>query len=268
MIDIFRKRDATAVGRYFGASFIQHDPTLADGVAGMTSIATEIASSPTADITIYRTLVDGNFVLLHSKYQGDGRYRGPAISFDLFRFDGGKIVEHWGGQEPEAPPNLSGRTQVDGPTVVLDREKTEANRTLVRAYRQTVMVDLRFDRIQEFIEESHYAQHASKIGDGIARLRDRIASVAKEGGSCTSRHAASWLRVTSFLCSRRRSPDRTHRALRPVSGRERKNSRTLGCPDANPAAGPAEKPKRPILGVPKSRLGAQEDQVATQFRIN
>jgi len=182
MIDIFRKRDATAVGRYFGASFIQHDPTLADGVAGMTSIATEIASSPTADITIYRTLVDGNFVLLHSKYQGDGRYRGPAISFDLFRFDGGKIVEHWGGQEPEAPPNLSGRTQVDGPTVVLDREKTEANRTLVRAYRQTVMVDLRFDRIQEFIEESHYAQHASKIGDGIARLRDRIASVAKEGG--------------------------------------------------------------------------------------
>jgi predicted SnoaL-like aldol condensation-catalyzing enzyme len=134
MIDIFRKRDATAVGRYFGASFIQHDPTLADGVAGMKSFATEIASSPPADITIYRTLVDGNFVLLHSKYQGDGRYREPAISFDLFRFDGGKIVEHWGGQEPEAPPNLSGRTQVDGPTVVLDRDKTEANRTLVRAY--------------------------------------------------------------------------------------------------------------------------------------
>jgi predicted SnoaL-like aldol condensation-catalyzing enzyme len=44
------------------------------------------------------------------------------------------------------------------------------------------MVSLRFDRIEEFIEGAHYAQHASKIGDGIARLRDRIASVAKEGG--------------------------------------------------------------------------------------
>jgi len=44
------------------------------------------------------------------------------------------------------------------------------------------MVSLRFDRIEEFIEGSHYAQHASQIGDGIARLRDRIASVAKEGG--------------------------------------------------------------------------------------
>ena len=53
---------------------------------------------------------------------------------------------------------------------------------MVRTYRETVMVSLRFDRIEEFIEGARYAQHASKIGDGIARLRDRIASVSKEGG--------------------------------------------------------------------------------------
>jgi predicted SnoaL-like aldol condensation-catalyzing enzyme len=182
MLDIFRKKDATAVDRYFGESFTQHDPSLPDGLAGIRSFAAEVASSTAADITIYRTLVDGDFVLLHSRYQGVARYAGPAIAFDLFRFEDGKIVEHWGGQESEAPPNLSGRTQVDGPTEVLDREQTEANRTLVRTYRETVMVSLRFDRIEEFIEGAHYAQHASKIGDGIARLRERIASVAKEGG--------------------------------------------------------------------------------------
>jgi predicted SnoaL-like aldol condensation-catalyzing enzyme len=182
MIDIFRRKDPTVVDRYFAESFIQHDPNVADGIDGMKSFAAEVASSPAADITIYRTLVDGGFVLLHSKYEGLDRYAGSAIAFDLFRFKDGKIVEHWGGQEPEEPPNLSGRTQVDGPTEVLDREKTEANRTLVRTYRETVMVSLRFDRIEDFIEGTHYAQHASKIGDGIARLRDRIASVAKEGG--------------------------------------------------------------------------------------
>src|SRR5258707_11161414 len=182
MIDIFRKKDPTAVDRHFAESFVQHDPNLVDGLAGMKSFAAEVASSPTADITIYRTLVDGDFVLLHSRYQGVARYSGSVIAFDLFRFKDGKIVEHWGGQESEAPPNLSGRTQVDGPTEVLDRENTEANRTLVRTYRETVMVSLRFDRIEEFIEDAHYAQHASKIGDGIARLRDRIASVAKERG--------------------------------------------------------------------------------------
>jgi predicted SnoaL-like aldol condensation-catalyzing enzyme len=96
MIDIFRKKDATGVDRYFGESFIQHDPTLADGLAGMKSFAAEVASSPAADITIYRTLVDGDFVLLHSRYEGVGRYGTSAIAFDLFRFEHGKIVEHWG----------------------------------------------------------------------------------------------------------------------------------------------------------------------------
>jgi predicted SnoaL-like aldol condensation-catalyzing enzyme len=182
MIDIFRKKDPTSVERYFAEPFKQHDPNLADGLAGMKSFAAEIADSSAADITIYRTLVDGDFVLLHSRYQGVRHYGGPAIAFDLFRFKDGKIVEHWGGQASEKPPNASGRTEVDGPTEVLDREKTEANRTLVRTYRETVMVSLRFDRIEEFIEGARYAQHASKIGDGIAQLRARIASVAKEGG--------------------------------------------------------------------------------------
>jgi predicted SnoaL-like aldol condensation-catalyzing enzyme len=182
MIDIFRKKDATAVDRYFAEPFTQHDPKLADGLAGMKSFAAEIAKSPNANVKIYRTLVDEDFVLLHSRYEGVRRYGESASAFDLFRFKDGKIVEHWGGQEPEARPNPSGRTQLDGPTEVLDRETTEANRTLVRTYRETVMVSLRFDRIADFIEAIHYAQHASKIGDGIARLRDRIASVAKEGG--------------------------------------------------------------------------------------
>ena len=44
------------------------------------------------------------------------------------------------------------------------------------------MGSLRFDRIEEFVDGARYAQHASKIGDGIASLRNRIASVVKEGG--------------------------------------------------------------------------------------
>jgi predicted SnoaL-like aldol condensation-catalyzing enzyme len=182
MIDIFRKKDVTAVDRDFGEPFMQHDPNLADGLAGMKSFVAEIASSPAADITIYRTLVDADFVLLHSRYEGVKRYAGPVIAFDLFRFKDGKIVEHWGGQEPEEPPNRSDRTQVDGPTDVVDRDKTEANRTLVRSYRETVMVALRFDQIGTFIDEAHYAQHSSKIGDGIANLKERIRGAAKAGG--------------------------------------------------------------------------------------
>jgi predicted SnoaL-like aldol condensation-catalyzing enzyme len=61
----------------------------------MKSFAAEIASSPAANVAIYRTLVDADFVLFHSRYEGVSRcYAGPVIAFDLFRFKDDKIVEH------------------------------------------------------------------------------------------------------------------------------------------------------------------------------
>src|SRR6201997_4082532 len=182
MISIFDRKDLSAIDRFFTKQFVQHDPNISDGLVGLRQYAAETAASPGAKINIYRSLEDGDLVLLHSKYEGLSGRLASLIAFDLFRFKDGKIVEHWGGQEPESPPNPSGHTQVDGPTEVVDRDKTEANRELVRTYRETVMVALRFDRIEELIDDARYAQHASKIGDGIARLRDRISGVAKQGG--------------------------------------------------------------------------------------
>ena len=183
MIDIFRKKDVTAVDRNFGKALIQHDPNLADGVAGMKSFAAEVASSPAADITIYRTLVDGDSVLLQSRYEGLKNAPGPLLAMDLFRFEDDKIVEHWGGQQPESSDrNLSGHTQVDGPTAVEDREKTEANRTLLQTYREIITVQQHYDRIGEFLADN-YAQHAEGLGDGIERVKARYAKDVKPGAS-------------------------------------------------------------------------------------
>jgi hypothetical protein len=49
LIDIFQKKDLTVIDRNFAEPFVQHDPNLADGVIGMKSFATEIASSPQWD---------------------------------------------------------------------------------------------------------------------------------------------------------------------------------------------------------------------------
>jgi predicted SnoaL-like aldol condensation-catalyzing enzyme len=132
LVDIFRKRDVAVVDRYFAEPFVQHDPNIADGLSGMKAFISEVAKSGSTDITIYRMLVDGDRVLVQSRYVGLKNAPGPLIAFDLFRFKDGKIIEHWGGQQPEAAaPNVSGHSQVDGPTVVRDRDKTEANFTLV-----------------------------------------------------------------------------------------------------------------------------------------
>ena len=92
---------------------MQHDPNIADGLSGLKAFAADVARSLTANVTIYRTLVDGDIVMLHSKYEGMRGFAGPVIAFDLFRFKGGKMVEHWGGQDAEVGANLSGHTQVD-----------------------------------------------------------------------------------------------------------------------------------------------------------
>jgi predicted SnoaL-like aldol condensation-catalyzing enzyme len=162
---------------------VQHDPNIGDGLPGLRAFVTELANSTTTNITIYRTVVDGDIVMLHSKYEGWPGFSGPVIAFDLFRFKDGKIVEHWGGQTPETGPNPSGHTQVDGPTAVVGRERTEANRTLVSSFKQVVTVELRFDRVGEFIDGDHYTQHASKVGDGGARMQARVSGVVKPGAA-------------------------------------------------------------------------------------
>ncbi len=177
VIEIFRNRDSAAIDRFFSERFVQHDPNIGDGLPGLRAFVTELANSPATNVTIYRTVVDGDMVMLHSKYEAWPGFSGPVIVFDLFRFKDGKIVEHWGGQTPESGPNPSGHTQVDGPTAVIDREQTEANRTLVRNFKQVVTVELRFDRVDEFIDGDHYIQHASKVGDGVARMKARVSGV-------------------------------------------------------------------------------------------
>jgi len=183
VIEIFQNRDSTAIDRFFSQSFVQHDPNIADGISGLRAFVAQIASSPKNGVAIYRTLVDGDTVMLHSKYESWPGFAGPVIAFDLFRFADEKIVEHWGGQELEAPPNPSGHTQVDGPTAVVDHDRTEENRALARAFKQVVTVELRFDRVDEFIAGDNYTQHASKVGDGTARMKARVSGVAKPGGT-------------------------------------------------------------------------------------
>jgi predicted SnoaL-like aldol condensation-catalyzing enzyme len=183
MIEIFRNRDSSTIDRFFSEPFVQHDPNIADGLPGLRALVAELANSPTTNVTIYRTVVDGDIVMLHSTYEGWRGFSGPVIAFDLFRFKDAKIVEHWGGQTLETGPNPSGHTQVDGPTAVVDRERTEANRALVGSFKQVVTVELRFDRVGEFIEGDRYVQHASKVGDGTARMKARVSQVEKPGGA-------------------------------------------------------------------------------------
>ncbi|GAA3844731.1 hypothetical protein GCM10022403_090810 [Streptomyces coacervatus] len=89
------KKDLSAIDRYWGAEYHQHNPNIADGVDGVKSgLGAYFKQFPQLTVTPKRVIAEGDLVAVHSHYVNAPGERGQAI-VDLFRVRGGKIVEHW-----------------------------------------------------------------------------------------------------------------------------------------------------------------------------
>ena len=96
---------------------------MADGLAGFGAVLQALPAG-SARVNTVRTLVDGEFVVAHTDYN----FFGPKIGFDVFRFEQGRVVEHWDNlQETPASPNPSGHSMIDGPTQPIDQDRTAEN---------------------------------------------------------------------------------------------------------------------------------------------
>jgi predicted SnoaL-like aldol condensation-catalyzing enzyme len=103
--------------------YIQHNLAAGDGLAGVQALLQSLPKG-SARVNTVRVFQDGDFVFAHTDYN----FFGPKVGFDIFRFEDGKIVEHWDNlQETADKPSPSCHTMIDGPTTASDLEKTEAN---------------------------------------------------------------------------------------------------------------------------------------------
>ena len=145
--------------------FIQHDPQISDGLAGLKAW---LASIPPGQISVkpVRVLVDGPYVAVHSETTLPS---GDTTSWDIFRFEQGKIVEHWDTRQPINPPNGAGHTELDGPTTVTDLTATESNKRLAWTAIATVFRDGELSQYGEPIwNAAGYIQHSEAMNaDGI-----------------------------------------------------------------------------------------------------
>jgi predicted SnoaL-like aldol condensation-catalyzing enzyme len=84
-----------AAARFFGATYTQHSPGLADGAEAFVEFARRIRrENPGLRLEICRTFAEGDLVALHTRVIGLGE--GEHAAVDMYRFDpAGKIVEHW-----------------------------------------------------------------------------------------------------------------------------------------------------------------------------
>jgi predicted SnoaL-like aldol condensation-catalyzing enzyme len=169
--------DAGAVAVVNPKKYIQHNLAVADGLEGLGAVL-KLLPPGSAKVNTVRVLQDGDFVFAHTDYD----FFGPKIGFDIFRFEDGKIVEHWDNlQEKPSKPNPSGHTMTDGPTEPTELEKTEANKKVVKAFVEDILVQGRMEKLAGYFEGDKYVQHNPQIGDGLSGLSKGLEAMAKQG---------------------------------------------------------------------------------------
>ena len=159
--------------------YTQHNLSVGDGMAGLGEVLAALPKG-SARVNTVRVFQDGNFVFAHTDYN----FFGPKIGFDVFRFEQGKIVEHWDNlQETPRQANPSGRSMIDGATAVTDLDKTEANKALVGAFVDDILVSGRMGKLAGYFDGDNYLQHNPGVADGLSGLGAALEAMAKAGVS-------------------------------------------------------------------------------------
>ncbi len=156
--------------------YTQHNTGIADGAAGFAELLKKLPPK-SAKVNTARVFQDGDFVVTHTEYD----FFGPKIGFDIFRFEKGKIVEHWDNLQSTQKANPSGHTMIDGPTEIGDAAPTARNKKLVRSFVEDVLVNGRMDALAGYFDGDRYIQHNPAIADNLSGLARALKELAKQG---------------------------------------------------------------------------------------
>jgi predicted SnoaL-like aldol condensation-catalyzing enzyme len=96
---LFNKRDYDAASRFWSDTYIQHSAHIEPGRDGLFNL---IRSAP--DTLRYEhqlILAEGDYVIVHGRFSGNGR---PAawVAADVLRIEDGRLAEHWDVLQDEA----------------------------------------------------------------------------------------------------------------------------------------------------------------------
>ncbi|MGY8869396.1 MAG: nuclear transport factor 2 family protein [Pseudomonadales bacterium] len=145
--------------------YIQHNPQTHEGSEGLAVLFKRLSKS-SPSVNIVRIFSDGEYVFGHTEYEFDT----SRVGFEVFRFEGDQTVEHWDNIQLRKGPNQSGRSMVDGETLLTDIEKTESNRELVQAFISEVLIDNNTHKIPNFVSSESYEEHNPRLADGLSSL--------------------------------------------------------------------------------------------------
>jgi len=176
LLESIETGDQTPVAYINPEKYIQHNLMVADGLAGFGAVLAQLPEG-SAKVNVVRAFEDGAFVFTHTEYN----FFGPKAGFDIFRFEDGRIVEHWDNLAEITPANPSGHTQFDGPTEIKDLAKTATNKALVEDFVNTILVKGEMAKLTNYFDGDNYIQHNSGIADGLSGLGAALEALGKAG---------------------------------------------------------------------------------------
>jgi predicted SnoaL-like aldol condensation-catalyzing enzyme len=89
---LFNKRDYVAAERYWSPHYIQHSAHIEPGRDGLFKLIKSVPSTLKYEPGVI--VADGDFVIVHGRFSGNGRPKN-WIAADILRIVDGVLVEHW-----------------------------------------------------------------------------------------------------------------------------------------------------------------------------
>ncbi len=128
--------------------YIQHNPHTREGGEGLAELFKRI-SKTNPHVEIVRIFEDGDFVFGHTIYD----FASVGIGFEVFRYEGEQVVEHWDNIQPRIG------NMVGGSTEVRDLELTEANRNLIGRLIDE-FISGKPEKIEKYIHRETFVEHS------------------------------------------------------------------------------------------------------------
>jgi predicted SnoaL-like aldol condensation-catalyzing enzyme len=96
---LFNRREYEAAARFWSPNYIQHSAHIAPGRDGLFNLVKAAPAELRYENAV--AVADGDYVLLHGRFTGNGRPR-AWIAADIVRVADGVLAEHWDVLQDEA----------------------------------------------------------------------------------------------------------------------------------------------------------------------
>ena len=145
--------------------YIQHSLMVKPGKVGLLEALKAMQQLPkpaTSAKPFMRLIAENEFVVTNLRFEFSGK---QMVVVDLFRLRNGQVIEHWDAVQQQPQTTLNGHPMMDGAVDMVDIGLTEANKTVVSAFFQRVLIERKIDALSDYIA-SDLIQHKPEIANG------------------------------------------------------------------------------------------------------